>query len=368
VSDNTARQTVELTGLLKALIVADGSDLCVKVGSRPVMRVHGELRWVDMTLPELTDADTLAMLHRVLPQSRMREFDAEHEVDFAYTLPDPSTRFRVNAFVQRGYVSLVFRLVADEVRSLRELGLPDVVRRLAEEERGIVLVTGTTGCGKSTTLAAMIEHINNTAFRHVVTIEDPIEFVYRDKQSVIDQREVGSDTGSFEAALRRVLRQDPDVILIGEMRDEATVRTALAAAETGHLVLSTLHTLDAPETVNRILDFFTAEHHAQARAMLASTLKGIVSQRLVPRAGGNGRVAITEVLTMTGRVHDFIRNPERDGDLADVLAQGEYYGMQTFDQALYAAVQSGDVAVDDALRYASQPHDLRLRFATYSVG
>jgi twitching motility protein PilT len=214
----------------------------------------------------------------------------------------------------------------------------------------------------------MIEHINNTAFRHVVTIEDPIEFVYRDKQSVIDQREVGSDTGSFEAALRRVLRQDPDVILIGEMRDEATVRTALAAAETGHLVLSTLHTLDAPETVNRILDFFTAEHHAQARAMLASTLKGIVSQRLVPRAGGNGRVAITEVLTMTGRVHDFIRNPERDGDLADVLAQGEYYGMQTFDQALYAAVQSGDVAVDDALRYASQPHDLRLRFATYSVG
>ena len=362
-SENTARHTLDLTSLLEALIVAAGSDLCVKVGSRPVMRVHGELRWVDMTLPEVTDADTLAMLQRVLPQSRMREFDAEHEVDFAYTLPDPLTRFRVNAFVQRGYVSLVFRLVADEILSLGALGLPDVVRRLAEEERGILLVTGTTGCGKSTTLAAMIEHINNTAFRHVVTIEDPIEFVYRDKQSVIEQREVGSDTGSFEAALRRVLRQDPDVILIGEMRDEATVRTALAAAETGHLVLSTLHTLDAPETVNRILDFFTAEHHAQARAMLASTLKGIVSQRLVPRIDGNGRVAITEVLTMTGRVHDFIRNPEREGQLADVLAQGEYYGMQTFDQALYAAVRSGDVAVDDALRYASQPHDLQLRFA-----
>ena len=368
VNESTTRRTVNLASLLEALIVADGSDLAVKVGARPVIRVHGELRWLDATLPELTGADTLSMLEAVLPPSRRPEFDAEHEVDFAYTLPAPLTRFRVNAFVQRGYVSLVFRLVADQIRSLRELGLPDVVRRLAEEERGIVLVTGTTGCGKSTTLAAMIEHINNTAFRHVVTIEDPIEFVYRDKRSVIDQREVGSDTGSFDAALRRVLRQDPDVILIGEMRDEATVRTALAAAETGHLVLSTLHTLDAPETINRILDFFTAEHHMQARAMLASTLKGIVSQRLVPRADGNGRVAITEVLTMTGRVHDFIRNPEREGDLADVLAQGEYYGMQTFDQALYAAVRSGDIAADDALRYASQPHDLQLRLASYSVG
>jgi twitching motility protein PilT len=363
VSEPIARHPVDLASLLKALIAADGSDLSVKVGSRPVMRVHGELRWVEMTLPELTEADTLAMLQSVLPQSRAREFDALHEVDFAYTLPHPLTRFRVNAFLQRGYVSLVFRLVADQIPSLRELGLPDVVRRLAEEERGIVLVTGRTGCGKSTTLAAMIEHINNTAFRHVVTIEDPIEFVYRDKRSVIEQREVGSDTNSFESALRRVLRQDPDVILIGEMRDEATVRTALAAAETGHLVLSTLHTLDAPETINRILDFFAAEHHAQARAMLASTLKGIVSQRLVPRADGNGRVAITEVLTMTGRVHDSIRNPGREADLAGVLAQGEYYGMQTFDQALHAAVRSGDVALDDALRYASQPHDLQLSLA-----
>ena len=358
----------DLTSLLKALIAADGSDLCVKVGSRPVIRVHGELRWVDEAMPALAGEDTAEILRAVLPETRMREFDEEHEVDFAFTLPDPLTRFRVNAYMQRGYVSLVFRLVPDEIRSLRELGLPDVVRRLAEEERGIVLVTGTTGCGKSTTLAAMIEHINNTAFRHVVTIEDPIEFVYRDKKSVIDQREVGIDTGSFQSALRRVLRQDPDVILIGEMRDEPTVRTALAAAETGHLVLATLHTLDAPETINRILDFFDAEQHIQARAMLAATLKGIVSQRLVPRANGDGRVAIAEVLTMTGRVHDFIRNPEREGDIADVLAQGEYYGMQTFDQGLYAAVQSGDIALDDALRYASQPHDLQLRVTTYSFG
>jgi twitching motility protein PilT len=368
VSANRSAEQTDLISLLGALIEADGSDLCVKVGSRPVMRVHGELRFVHDSMPELTGEDTLAILRAVLPEARVSEFDEEHEVDFAYTLPEPLTRFRVNAYVQRGFVSLVFRLVPDEIRSLTELGLPDIVRRLAEEERGIVFVTGTTGCGKSTTLAGMIEHINNTAFRHVVTIEDPIEFVYRDKKSIIDQREVGSDTRSFRSALRRVLRQDPDVILIGEMRDDETVRTALAAAETGHLVLATLHTLDAPETINRILDFFSVEQHLQVRAMLAATLKGIVSQRLVPRANGTGRVAIAEVLTMTGRVNDFIRNPEREGDLAEVLAQGEYYGMQTFDQALYAAVQSGDVAMDDALRYASQPHDLQLRVTTYSFG
>jgi len=361
-----SRKPLDLSRLLGALIDASGSDLCVKVGSRPVMRVNGQLCWLDGVSDALSAEDTLEILRLVLPSERMHEFETEHEVDFAYSLPQPATRFRVNAYMQRGYVSLVFRLVPDSIRSLSALGLPAVVQRLADEERGIILVTGTTGCGKSTTLAAMIDHINNTAFRHVVTIEDPIEFVYRDKRSVIDQREVGSDTGSFDAALRRVLRQDPDVILIGEMRDELTVRTALAAAETGHLVLSTLHTLDAPETINRILAFFAPEQHVQARAMLAATLKGIISQRLVPRADGNGRVVITEVLTMTGRVHDLIRNPERDGTLSDVVAQGEYYGMQTFDQALYAAVSSGAVAMDDALRYASQPHDLQLRVNTYS--
>jgi twitching motility protein PilT len=365
-SSDRLRQPQDLvTALLDALIRADGSDLCVKVGSRPVLRVHGELCWVDGVSDALTAEDTLEILKEVLPAGRMGEFDSEHEVDFAYSLPAPPARFRVNAYVQRGCVSLVFRLVPDAIRSLAELGLPDVVRQLAEEERGIILVTGTTGSGKSSTLAAMIEHINNTAFRHVVTIEDPIEFVYRDKLSVIDQREVGSDTASFDAALRRVLRQDPDVILIGEMRDELTVRTALAAAETGHLVLSTLHTLDAPETINRILAFFNPEQHVQARAMLAATLKGIVSQRLVPRADGAGRVAITEVLTMTGRVHDLIRNPERDGSLSEVVSQGEYYGMQTFDQALYAALRAGSITMDEALRYATQPHDLQLRVATY---
>jgi twitching motility protein PilT len=309
------------------------------------------------------------LLHEILPESRIADFEREHEADFAHMIRNPTpARFRVNAFRQRGAVSLVFRLVPDEVRSLAELGLPDVIGRLAEEERGIVLITGSSGAGKSTTLAAMVEHINRTMFKHIVTVEDPIEFVYQDKCSLIEQREVGSDTHSFEGALRRVLRQDPDVILIGEMRDEATVRTALAAAETGHLVLSTLHTLDAPESINRILDFFPAAQHEQARAMIAATLKGIVSQRLVPRADGSGRTAIAEILTMTGRVNDFIRNPQKDGRLGDVMAQGAYYGMQTFDQALYAAVQSGEVALADAHRYATQSHDLHLRLATRTNG
>jgi twitching motility protein PilT len=363
------QQTPDIASLLSRVVDLGGSDLALKAGSRPAVRVDGKLRWLDDQASELRVTDTRALLYEILPESRIADFEREHEADFAHAIhhPEPA-RFRVNAFLQRGSVSLVFRLVPDQIRPLHELGLPDVVRRLAEEERGIVLVTGSSGVGKSTTLAAMIEHINTTAFKHVVTIEDPIEFVYHDKRSIIEQREIGADTASFEGALRRVLRQDPDVILIGEMRDEATVRTALAAAETGHLVLSTLHTLDAPETINRILDFFPAAQHEQARAMLAATLKGIVSQRLVPRADGSGRRAIAEIMTMTGRVNDLIRNPQKELRLADVMAQGAYYGMQTFDQALYAAVQAGEVALADAHRFATQSHDLQLRLATRTNG
>jgi twitching motility protein PilT len=363
------QQTPNIATLLAEVVELGGSDLAIKAGSRPAVRVHGKLRWLDSEVSALRFADTRALLYEILPESRIADFEREHEADFAYQINHPApTRFRVNAFLQRGSVSIVFRLVPDHVRSLDELGLPDVVRQLATEERGIVLVTGSSGAGKSTTLAAMIEHINTTMFKHVVTIEDPIEFVYHDKCSIIEQREIGTDTTSFEGALRRVLRQDPDVILIGEMRDEATVRTALAAAETGHLVLATLHTLDAPESINRILDFFPAAQHEQVRAMLAATLKGIVSQRLVPRADGEGRVPIAEVMTMTGRVNDYIRNPAKDGRLTDVIAQGAYYGMQTFDQALYALVQSGVVALADANRFATQSHDLQLRLATRNNG
>jgi twitching motility protein PilT len=231
---------------------------------------------------------------------------------------------------------------------------------LAEEVRGIVLVTGSTGSGKSTTLAAMVEHINRTMWKHVITVEDPIEYLHHDRKSSIDQREVGTDTDSFGTALRRILRQDPDVIMIGEIRDEESVRAALSAAESGHLVLSTLHTLDAPESINRLLEYFLPHERQQIRAMLAGTLKGIVSQRLVPKADGSGRTPVCEVLTMTGRVHDMILDPEQTGGLRDVIAEGEYYGMQTFDQALYKAVTTGEIAMEVAMRTASRPNDFKL--------
>ena len=236
------------------------------------------------------------------------------------------------------------------MRTIDDLGLPEVIRNLAEEPRGIVLLTGTTGSGKSTTLAAMIDHINSSRSRHVVTLEDPIEYLHRDKLSIINQREVGQDTESFARAMRRVLRQDPDVILIGEMRDEETVRTALTAAETGHLVLSTLHTLDASETINRIIDFFPPHLQQQARVMLASTLRGAVSQRLVPRIDDNGRVAVCEVMVVTGRVQDLILNPQETGRITEVIAEGSYYGMQTFDQALLDARRRAEHLRGDRLR------------------
>ncbi len=255
------------------------------------------------------------------------------------------------------------RAIPDHIRSIEELALPPVIAELAQEERGIVLVTGTTGSGKTTTIAAMIDLINSTKSRHIVTIEDPIEYLHRDNRSVINQREVGTHTVSFGRALRRVLRQDPDVIVIGEMRDEESVQTAMSAAETGHLVFSTLHTLDAAETVNRIVDLFPSHQEQQARAMLAGTLKGIVSQRLVPTSDGRGRVVSCEIMRMTGRVADMIIRPEETAHLSEAIAEGAYYGMQTFDQALLAHVQNGRISMDDAMAAASQPHDFKLLVA-----
>jgi twitching motility protein PilT len=270
----------------------------------------------------------------------------------------------VNAFRQRGSISIACRVVPFNIRSVGELGLPEVVSRLAEEPRGIILVTGTTGSGKSTTLAAMVDRINSEYPRNIVTIEDPIEYLHKDKQSVVHQREVGFDTNSFAQALRRVLRQDPDVILIGEMRDEETVGTALSAAETGHLVLSTLHTIDAVETVNRIIDFFPPHHHQQVRAMLAGSLRGVISQRLVPTVQNDSRVVACEVLTMTGRVRDMISDPNETGKLGEVIAEGSYYGMQTFDQALLHLHRDGKVSMDEALKAATHPHDFKLLVAS----
>jgi twitching motility protein PilT len=347
--DAAMRQTVEL----------GGSDLHAKVGSPPMARVHGELGPLEGH-DVLTSEDTEKALEEILKDPRAHsEFNEVGEADFAHAIRG-LCRFRVNAFRQRGSVSIVCRAIPFQVKTIDELDLPDVIRNLAEEPRGIILLTGTTGSGKSTTLAAMIDHINESRARHIVTLEDPIEYLHRDKKSIINQREVGTDTVSFNRALRRVLRQDPDVILIGEMRDEETVATALSAAETGHLVLSTLHTLDATETINRIIDFFPPHHQNQARVMLSSTLRAAISQRLVPRADGSGRVAAAEIMVATGRIQDLILSPEDTGKISDVIAEGAFYGMQTFDQALLSYVMEGKVSEEVAREAASSPHDFKL--------
>jgi twitching motility protein PilT len=349
----------DLDQALRKLIELEGSDLHLKVPAPPMVRRHGQLQpleGMDPLTPEVMEG---VLAHMVTDERKMAEFREENEVDLSYAITGLA-RFRVNVFRQRGSISVVCRAIPFEVKTVEQLMLPEVVTELAEEERGIILLTGTTGSGKSTTLAAIIDQINSHTAKHIVTIEDPVEFLHKDKRSIINQREVGEDTNSFKRALRRVLRQDPDVILIGEMRDEETVRTALSAAETGHLVLSTLHTVDAPETVNRIIDFFPLVEQRQARAMLAGTLKGVISQRLVPTPDGNGRVATCEILRMTGRVRDMILNENETGKLPEVIAEGSFYGMQTFDQALLAHVEAGRVSMEDALKAATHPHDFKL--------
>jgi len=343
---------------LRELVAKKGSDLHLKVGSKPLFRVDGNLA-AEPDGPVLSAEDTEHALEVLLSdEAKLKEFAQEHEVDFSYEIPDVA-RYRLNAFQQRGVISMACRAIPHKINTIAELELPAVIRDLAEEERGIVLLTGTTGSGKSTTLAAMIDHMNETTSKHIVTIEDPIEFVHEDKRSVINQREVGMDTASFKRALRRVLRQDPDVILVGEMRDEETVQAALSAAETGHLVLSTIHTVDAAESINRMLDFFPPHQHGQARSMIAGTIKGVISQRLVPGAEG-GRVAACEILRMTGRVRDMIVDPSQTGKLNEVISTGAYYGMQTFDQALFGHVKAGLVTFDDAMKVASSPADFKL--------
>src|SRR5436190_10924242 len=348
----------DLAQILIDAVNRGASDIVIKAGNSPLARIKGELVKLYPGSPKLMPPDTEGMVRQLMPEYRVKDFENEQEADFAYAVPGLG-RFRVNAFRQRGSVSMVLRAIPMEAPTFDQLSLPHVVRDLAEEDRGIVLVTGTTGSGKSTTLAAMVRHINSTMRKHIVTIEDPIEYLYRDEESGINQREVGSDTASFKRALRRVLRQAPDVILVGEMRDEETVQTALSAAETGHLVFSTLHTADAAESINRILEFYSPGQQTQARSMLAGTLKGVISQRLVPTADGAGRTAIVEVLRMTGRVHDTIK----EGDvslLPEIIAEGSFYGMQSFDQALYEAVTDGKVTMETAMQAASRPHDFKL--------
>jgi len=347
-----------LDRLLRVVAETDGSDLHIKVGSPPRIRVHGDLRKMEGE-PSTTPDETAAMAAAIMQPEVAEQFMVRHEADFAYSVPGIG-RFRTNVFRQRGSVAMVFRRVRSQVPTVEELGLPEVVTRLSNEQRGLILVTGPTGSGKTTTLAAMIGHINRTRECHIVTIEDPIEIVHRDDLAEISQREIGFDTHDFASAMRSAMRQDPDVILVGEMRDQETVYAALTAAETGHLVLSTLHTIDSAETINRIVDFFPPYQQNQVRVALAGALKGTICQRLVATVDGQGRVPALEVMVANGRIQQCIVDPGRGGDIKEIIADGEYYGMQTFDQSLSRLYEQGRIDLRGALVAASSPHDLKV--------
>jgi twitching motility protein PilT len=349
---------------LEALVAANGSDLHMKAGSPPRIRVDGNLNGLEA--PPLAPDAINRIVEAIVRPDLAEDFKRIGEIDFAYSLPGVG-RFRVNAFRQRGSVGLVLRRVQIGAVSAPDLGLPPVITRLAEEPRGLVLVTGPTGSGKTTTLAAMIDHINTNKAVHVVTIEDPIEVLHADKLGMINQREVRVDTRDFPTAVRAAMRQDPDVVLIGEMRDTETVAAALSAAETGHFVLSTLHTTDAAETVNRCIDFFPPFQQRQVRLSLAGSLRGVVSQRLVRRKDGEGRVAVLEVLVGTGRTAEAIADPERTNELHALIEEGGFYGMQTFDQHLIALFRDGLVTLDDAVAASSNPHDFRLSLRNHGL-
>lgn len=351
---------MEINDLLKIAVTQNASDLHIKVGSPPILRIAGELTPL-LSEKRITQEDAMKIAFTILSPGQREVFKKKNEIDVAYSVPGLG-RFRCNVFLQRGTIGIVFRIIPIRIPSFEELNLPEVLKKIATEERGLVLVTGTTGSGKTTTLAAMIDYINSNRTCNIVTIEDPIEYLHRDKKSIVNQREVGSDTESFGKALRSALRQDPDVILVGEMRDFETIQTALVAAETGHLVFSTLHTIDASETVNRIIAVFPPYQHKQVRIQLASVIKGIISMRLLPRADGKGRVPAVEVLVATATVRDCIMDPDKTKLIPDVIAQGKiHYGMQTFDQSLFDLYKSGLVTYEEAMRRATNPDDFALR-------
>ncbi|MGL5856909.1 MAG: type IV pilus twitching motility protein PilT [Angustibacter sp.] len=347
--------TTSIAPLLRALSELRGSDLHIKVGSPARIRLDGRLR--KLQGGPLTADQTQAIADEVMRPDLRETFRRTNEADFAYSLPGVG-RFRVNAFRARGSVGLVFRRVAIGAIPLDDLGVPAAITQLALEPRGLVLVTGPTGSGKTTTLAGMVDHINENRECHIVTIEDPIEVLHRDKLSMVNQREVRLDTEDFSVAMRAAMRQDPDVILVGEMRDVETVKAALSASETGHFVMSTLHTTNAQETVARIIDFFPPHEQKQVRLALAGALRGIVCQRLVPRSDGQGRCVAMEIAVNTGRIADAIADPDKTGTLEEIIAEGEYYGMQTFDQHLVTLIRDGVVTLEDAMNAASNPHDL----------
>jgi len=351
---------VHLNDLLKIAAASGASDLHLKVGSYPMMRINGALVMASEE-KRLDRNDTETMAGLLFSPEQLEKFRRAQEVDLAYSVPGLG-RFRCNVFQQRGTVGLCLRVIPTRIRSVDELGLPPVLKRISEESRGLVLVTGTTGSGKSTTLAAMIDYINATRSTHIMTVEDPIEYLHRDYQSIVNQREVAVDTASFSHALRSALRQDPDVILVGEMRDFETIETALLAAETGHLVFSTLHTLDATETINRIISVFPPHQQRQVRIQLATVLKAAISQRLMPRADGLGRVPAVEVMVTTPFIRDCIVDKDRTHNIPGAIASGtSQYGMQTFDQSIFGLYQQGFVTLEEAMRWATNVDEFKLK-------
>ncbi len=350
--------------VFKEMIVKGASDLYFKYKCPPIFRIDGEL--YDSTYPPLSDSDLVNIAQILMTKEQWNYFLNSYEMDLAYTI-EGTGRFRVNVFKQRNHIGMVIRAVRWQDLSFEKLMLPPIVRQLAELRRGLVLVTGTTGSGKSTTLAAMINHINKTRRCHIVTIEDPIEFLYKDEKSIINQREVGFDTLSFSDALKHVLRQAPDVILIGEMRDLETISTAISAAETGHLVLSTLHTIDAVQTVERIINYFPSYLHNQIRLELSLCLRGVISQRLIPRKDKKGRVPAVEVMVASPTIKKLLLEG-RTVEIPQVIEKSGNYGMQSFNQSIYELYKKGLISLDDAYQYATNPEELKLRISGINTG
>ncbi len=351
---------MHVNDLLKLAVAKGASDLHLKVGSYPMARIHGHLSAIAGE-QQLNHEDLVEMAASLMSTAQRQKFTDTQEVDLAYSVPGLG-RFRCNVFQQRGTIGCVLRVIPVNVKSLDELGLPPVLKKIAEEERGLVLVTGTTGSGKSTTLAGMIDYINKTRTSHVITIEDPIEYLHRDNKCIINQREIGVDTRSFAYALRSARRQDPDVILVGQIRDMVTIETAMHAAETGHLVFSTLHTLDATETINRIISVFPPHQQKQIRLQLASVLRAAIAQRLIPRRDGVGRAPAVEVLVATPFIKDCVVDKDKTHLIAGAIAQGtSQYSMQTFDQSIFSLYQNELISYDEALRWASNVDEFKLR-------
>jgi twitching motility protein PilT len=351
---------MDINDVLRQAVEMSASDVHIKVGLPPVIRRFGALIPL-RDRDKLTNDDISSMAYSLMNQYQQAKFDTTNEIDLAYGLSGVA-RFRVNCFRQRGSYGMVLRVVPTDPPSLDELHLPEVIKKISLERKGLILVTGTTGSGKSTTLAGMVDHINTYRNCHVIAIEDPIEFLHKDRKCIINQREVGADTNSFAMALRAALRQDPDVILVGEMRDRETIDIALTAAETGHLVLSTLHTLDAVETIMRIVSQYPPHQHLQVRLQLAAVIKAVISQRLLPKIDGQGVAPAAEILISTGRIRECITDETRTSDIPDAIAEGLIaYGMQTFDQSLMALVKDGSVSYSEAMRQATNPNDFALR-------